>query len=281
MGFYSGTDMIQAGNGKYIYNAYKILNKNPNYTSYVSGIKSNIDNFINVFSEQLTTRQKNIISGLKSTFEHDYGHVYDKDGIIEFRYEGAGCYRGDSDNYYTPSEVSTASVDFRNLGGYHKDNDSQDGFNDGLGLYGAMSVVYKKGDIMGVFFRASTLPDQMEFDDTVASGKYKFKVGTHPISGGYKALNLYNYNESRTLPAIIDHVSGNGITGVNSHAGYKNMRGSEGCQTIYCPLSTDQRSKLGKPYYNDPNDDYNDYIKLFDQDNGQFIISRYVTLPNV
>lgn len=134
---------------------------------------------------------------------------------------------------------------------------------DGYGLYGAISIVYRAGDIVGVFFRASTLPDKIEIQDTVADGTYKFVVGTHPQSGGYKALNLYTLNGSRTLPAIIDKVSGVGVSGVNAHKGYKLYRGSEGCQTI-------------------ASEDYDNYINLFKTgEEGQFYIKRYVSLPTI
>lgn len=133
-----------------------------------------------------------------------------------------------------------------------------------------MSIVYRNGDIVGVFFRANTLPDKIDTNDaTVAEGTYSFKVGTHPITGGYKALNLYqlnNFTESgRRLPAVIDNKDGDGyITGVNSHKGYINERGSEGCQTICYE-----------------NNDYQDYISLFDEDEkGKFVIIRYCNLPN-
>lgn len=197
-----------------------------------------------------------------------------------FWFEGAGCYRAGNTTYPDDSysaNVSEVSVNFTSLNGYHNEAGFPSDFNDGFGLYGAMSVVYRDGDIVGVFTRASTLPDKMELADTVAEGTYSFKVGTHPESGGYKALNLYKLNDftesGRTLPVAIDNTLEDGISGVNSHKGFNTERGSEGCQTLQHDLNnqTDYTKS-----------DYNDYIGLFNaSEKGMFVIKRYVILPNV
>lgn len=189
-------------------------------------------------------------------------------GINEFRFEGAGCYRGGtSDDGYNSSKVSKVSIDFRNLNGNHNDGQPSS-FNDGYGLFGAMSVVVRKGDIVGIFFRASTIPDKMDRCATLSEGIYSFKVGTHK---GYKALNLYKLNNftgsGRRLPAVIDNANndGNIIEGVNSHKGWNNERGSEGCMTI-----------------TNANGDYYDYIDLFrSSEKGKFVLERKCNLPNV
>ena len=53
-----------------------------------------------------------------------------------------------------------------------------------------MSVVYRDGDIVGVFFRASTLPDRIELHDTVAEGTYKFEVEIHMTVGVCRDLTF-------------------------------------------------------------------------------------------
>lgn len=272
---------------RYKYNAFKVLTTNPSNHSYVAYspyrntvttgiIDTNFNNFLSKLSGQLTTRQVTAINEVRSLVKS--GGWNNRFGIHEFRFEGAGCYRsGIDDNSYNLNDsithdgnpVSTVSVDFTSLNGNHNSL-AVSGFFDGFGVYGAMSVVYRDCEIMGVFFRASTLPDQMELDDTVADGNYYFKVGTHT---GYPALNLYSDSNcsNRYLPTAIDHVSPSTTASyINSHRGYTYYRGSEGCQTIrYNASST-------------IDNDYQDYINLFTNgETGRFIIKRYVTLPNV
>lgn len=267
---------------RYKYNVDKVLNVNPNYLPYQdylseayiysckNQINTNVENLITQLSDQLTYRQKAALREVSDIlrYQWDFSLMF---GIHEFRFEGAGSYRaGTSDDGYNSTTVTRISVDFTNLGGYHNVTGYPSDYNDGFGLYGAMSVIYRNGDILGVFFRASTLPDKIDVYDTISEGTFSFKVGTHPISGGYKALNLYLLNDfsadpGRYLPAAIDNNDDGSISGINSHKGYLNERGSEGCQTIAYE-----------------NSDYDDYIALFNaNETGRFFIMRYVNLPSV
>jgi len=284
------TQLEWATKDRYKYNAFKVINVSPTHlpvydymntsrlTTLKNQINSNIANLINQLGSQFTTRQKNALTevGTIITTQFDWLEFY---GVHEFRFEGAGCYQNGNgvDDSYSPDEVSAVSVDFRNLGGNHNEAGFPSNFNDGFGLYGAMSVVYRDGDIMAVFTRASTLPDQMEQDDTVAEGTYFFKVDFHYPPGGtsYKALRLH-VDEACTndqLPTAIDHVSPSGVAdSINSHKGYINMRGSTGCQTL-------QNDQFNESIYT--KSDYTNYIDLFTKGEiGKFVIRRYVTLPN-
>ncbi len=263
---------------RYKYNFNKIININPNYLKEgASGVeaeeklRSNCQNLINSLGEQLTDLQKLRIELLYSDLgQPDFYLNEIKDSLIEIRYEGAGWYvNGYGLNNYDSGRSNLASIDFSDFGGDHRDGDKHPAnYCDGIGVYGAMAIVVRRCEIMGIFFRASTLPDDMFHHDTVAPGVYSFKVGTHPSSGGYKALNLYMLNDfsyaGRTLPNI-KNMPGSpnpGVTGVNSHKGWNNYRGSEGCQTI-CQSDGD----------------YNDYISLFNSgEKGYFHIARHVQI---
>lgn len=261
---------IVTSKSRYSYNVNYAVNNAPNYfadnATYAvrqQTIYYNLNNFKYNIYHQLTSRQKKafdeVIDILVRLDDSDMSKAH------EFRFEGAGTYRaGNSENdSFNSNKTSLVSIDFSKLNGAHYDNIENQEYADGVGLYGALTFVYRKGDLLGLFFRSSTLPDQMEIDDTVAEGKYIYKVGTHPMAGGYKALNLYTIGMSRTLPTIIDNVSGNGASGINAHKGYNSERGSEGCQTI-------------------PGADYDKYIKLYrSDDSGFFYIKRYVNLPKL
>ncbi len=276
MSFYDGTTMKTQG--AYKYNAFKILNTDPYYLTGSEStadkrtrLSENVDSLILSLSNQLSQRQVHCLEEMGSMFSSSAKFsTSELMGIHEFRFEGAGCYRsGIDDDGRNTSRVSRVSIDFRNLNGEHNDGQPSD-FNDGYGLYGAMAVVVRKAEIVAIFFRASTLPDEMDKDATLAEGIYSFKVGTHPISGGYKALNLYKLNNfsssGRNLPAVIDNMNDDGIiSGVNSHMGHNTERGSEGCPTI-----------------TKANDDYDDYIALFNSaETGKFVLERKCNLPNV
>lgn len=161
-------------------------------------------------------------------------------------------------------------------------------------LYGAEAIIMNGGMILGVFTRASTLPDDQRHA-TICEGIYDYKVGRHhqsrhnteigqpapkdengnyytypkqvwnkrtkkyeivaiPIDdwrkGAYKALRLQGRIPS-TKNGRLDEA-----TGINSHYGYRTVRGSEGCQTVY-------------------GDDYTTYIDLYEwTDYGKFIVIR-------
>lgn len=262
---YTSTTMTSID--RYSYNVHKILNKGPVYFATSDSISSkkkvieeNMNNFLGNLDSQFTTRQREALLDVVETLKEYTSE--ELNGVHEFRYEGAGNYRsGNSENdTYNSSKVSKISIDFTDRQGQHFDGLIPEEWADGIGLYGALSVVYRQGDFLGVFFRSSTLPDQMEQDDTAKDGVYSFKVGTHPMSGGYKALNVYTLDGSRTLPALIDNTAGEGISGVNSHMGYNTERGSEGCFTI-------------------PKEDYDDYIDLFNSgENGKITVKRVISV---
>jgi hypothetical protein len=196
---------------------------------------------------------------------------FSKNGNLEFGeirkpFSSSVMTRNDT---YNSARVTLKSVDFTLLGGAHFDAQVPKQWADGFGLYGAITIIYRNGDFVGVFFRSSTLPDEIERDDTVAEGVFKFIVGTHPMAGGYKSLNLYTLDGNRTLPAAIDNASGKGVSGVNAHKGYNTERGSEGCLTIPGNES-------------DIITDYGRYISLYTPgESGKIIVKRLVTLPSL
>lgn len=274
---YVGSSFITKEYGRYSYNAFCILNKSPQYLAsstdpaYQAGvISTNFETLRNAFKTDLTQRQYDAIGTLLNyVMSLSAG---DRKKLIEYRFEGSGVYQGGSPGSPTTisSNVSRKSVDFRSKNGAHNSAwgsfQPASGFHEGNGLYGAMSIIYRNGDIVGIFHRASTLPDKMESSDTVMSGTYKFVVGLHPMSGSnqYKALNLYKWGtNNRALPALIDKVSDSApgtANGINAHKGYNTERGSEGCQTICLH-------------------DYDMYISLFSSgEEGTFIISHQVSI---
>lgn len=70
----------------------------------------------------------------------------------------------------------------------------------------------------------------------LAPGKYKFKVGTHPSTGGYKALNVYSYSNSRynlTTQRRSGKYGNYFVSGVNVHKGGNSWNYSVGCITLH------------------------------------------------
>ncbi|WP_058302159.1 hypothetical protein [Gorillibacterium timonense] len=275
---YTSSTFQTKESGRYSYNAFVILNKSPQYLTgntdpayQASVISSNFATLRNAFKEQLTQRQYDAI-GTVLTYVMSL-NAADRMKLLEYRFEGSGVYQGgDPANPSSiDANVSRISVDFRQKNGQHNTAWGTfvpaAKFHEGNGLYGAMSVIYRNGDIIGIFQRASTLPDKMEVADTLKPGSYKFVVGIHPMSGGssaYKALNLYKLGTTdRTLPALIDNTpdgASGTVSGINSHKGFNYERGSEGCQTI---------TQL----------DYDAYIALFTTgESGTFIIQHQVSI---
>ena len=154
--------------------------------------------------------------------------------------------------------------------------------SDYAGLYGAEAVVMNEGMVLGVFTRASTLPDPEYIGGTIKEGVYDYVIGIHPMDSNrpvsepvanatsstysgtqYIAPNLY-YNGSRILPTEYPNDKHGGLyimEGGNSHAGFlsymgKKGKGSEGCPVLYWP-------------------DYYDYISLYSYgEKGKYIILR-------
>jgi hypothetical protein len=88
----------------------------------------------------------------------------------------------------------------------------------------AMATVYM-ADGTTKSYDATTLPSDNELFGTVAPGLYKAFKGTHPMSGGYDALNVYTLSGSRDLPAlggINPRNKGSVVSGVNIHKTGKN-----------------------------------------------------------
>jgi len=74
-------------------------------------------------------------------------------------------------------------------------------------------------------YDATTLPSDSKLFGTVEEGLYIAYKGTHPMSGGYPALNVYTLNGSRKLPARNGRNPRNGskfVVGVNIHKTGKN-----------------------------------------------------------
>ena len=127
----------------------------------------------------------------------------------------------------------------------------------------AIATVYKS-DGTEEEYDATTLPSDSKLFGTVEAGLYKAQKGTHPMSGGYAALNMYTLAGSRDLPAQGGNNPRNGrsvVSGVNIHRAGKNdylgtytkadgTKGgiSEGCMTL----------KAGKDKAT-----YNDFINQF------------------
>jgi RHS repeat-associated protein len=127
----------------------------------------------------------------------------------------------------------------------------------------AVARVYKT-DGTTEDYDGTTLPSDNELFGTVAPGMYYAMKGTHPMSGGYEALNVYTLSGSRDLPALNGENprdGGSTVSGVNVHktgkkdylGTYKKENGhtggiSEGCFNI----------KRGKDDTN-----YNDFLANF------------------
>lgn len=150
--------------------------------------------------------------------------------------------------------------------------------------------------VLGVFTRASTVPDDPANKATVMEGIYNYRVGRHHINRQATEINppvptkdngdYYTYEgkvrnavtkkledadlpidnwKKGAYPALrlqggIPATYGNWGTGfatyINSHVGYDGMRGSEGCMTLY-------------------ESDYQTYMNLFNgRDKGKMIIAR-------
>lgn len=257
---YTGTSFQYRDSNRYKFNAHVILNQSPSFISSTSPqdivvkVTANINNLRNVFKDQLTQRQYDALGTVMDEVLNNEMSLSDKMSMIELRFEGAGSYQNnstDSPQYQSvnSNKVTPKSIDFSDLNGKHNTAwgtfvpDAN--FHTGKGLYGAMTVVYKNGDIMGVFMRTSTLPDQMDvlskpspfvkqLSDTIKPGMYKAVVGIHTPTGE-KALNLRTLGGSASIPTLIDHEpspSTTEATGVNAHKGYRTERGSTACQTI-------------------------------------------------
>ncbi len=130
-------------------------------------------------------------------------------------------------------------------------------------------------------YDATTLPSDSKLFGTVEEGMYIAYLGTHPMSGGYQALNVYTLDGSRKLPARNGVNPRNGskfVTGVNIHKTGRNdylgtfMRNgkihgiSEGCFCI----------RRGK---NDAN--YHNFISNFKHNSKIGVILLRTTNPGV
>lgn len=245
---------------RYKFNAYMILNQSPSFISSTSPqdiaakVSTNIGNIRNIFKDQLTQRQYDALGTVMNTVLSASTPLSDQTSIMEFRFEGAGVYQNNSTDspkyqYVNPNRITPKSIDFTDLGGKHNvawgTFVPDPNFHTGKGLYGAMTVVYKNGDILGIFMRTSTLPNQMDvlnnpspfekqLSDTIKPGTYRAVVGIHGPTGE-KALNLRTLDGSVLIPTLIDHFpvpSTSGADGVNAHKGFATERGSTACQTI-------------------------------------------------
>ena len=88
------------------------------------------------------------------------------------------------------------------------------------------SATIYKADGSTEDFDATTLPSDNSKFGTVATGLYKARKGTHPMSGGYTALNVFTLDGSRFLPTQggLPNPAGGGydenvltVDGVNIH----------------------------------------------------------------
>lgn len=83
------------------------------------------------------------------------------------------------------------------------------------------------------FYTSGTVGDN---GTNILPGVYSYQYGTHPISGGDPALNLYTLSGSRTLPAYRTDGGGWTASGINVHAGNNinnpDGSGSQGCHVI-------------------------------------------------
>jgi hypothetical protein len=164
------------------------------------------------------------------------------------------------------------------------------------GLYNAEAVVMNEGMVLGVFTRASTVPDDSQ-NATVMSGVFDYQVTRHHTGrvqtevgqdpptyvDDQGVTRYYQYDSGKVdkdkkpifkdiddwrrgsykalyltgeLPAMRGGFRGRNATGIMSHSGWETMRGSEGCMTMWA-------------------DDYITYMGLFNSgDTGKFIIAR-------
>ncbi len=117
----------------------------------------------------------------------------------------------------------------------------------------ATATVYKANGTTQDY-NATTLPSDNSLFGTIKEGLYEAKLGTHPMSGGYPALNIYTTSGSRFIPTYGGgtNPSGGGVdgnlktvdgvnvhkVGINEYLGtYKRSNGtiggiSEGCLCI-------------------------------------------------
>ena len=108
--------------------------------------------------------------------------------------------------------------------------------------YGAITMVWNSW--LPRFYRSGTRGDN---GTEINAGIYKYRVGTHPIAGGYTALNLYTRDWSRTLDATRTDCRGSTASGINFHRGNRlgnTTTGSLGCHVV-------------------PREAYNDFIGQF------------------
>lgn len=77
-------------------------------------------------------------------------------------------------------------------------------------------------------------------------GRYRFSVGSHPMRGGYKALNVFSYNNLRTYPSELwnSKHGKNVVSGVNVHKGGNSWNWSTGCLTVHQSQYNDFISKF-------------------------------------
>jgi RHS repeat-associated protein len=120
--------------------------------------------------------------------------------------------------------------------------------------YGSITMVWNSW--LPEFYRSGTRGDN---GTEIRSGIYRYKYGTHPISGGYPALNLYTLGGSRTLPATRTDCKGDTASGINFHRGN--------------PLCSDTTGSLGCHVI--PREGYDDFIGQFSKgDKGLYFYIR-------
>jgi RHS repeat-associated protein len=140
-------------------------------------------------------------------FTWDPDNAYDNKGNLK------------TDYYEKAILIQPTSKEF-SQGTWNESKQRYDSYNIGTAkatVYSYTETIDEEGNVLKTpsskDYNFTSLPSDPNHFNTLASGLYVAKYGRHPISDGYRALNVYSIDGSRTLPAV----GGGTISGVNIH----------------------------------------------------------------
>jgi len=191
-------------------------------------LKNNINTLVENGDYNFTSQQIACLQSITDKISDSSVTLDNMKKIIEFRFEGVGAYYGSGQ---TAADIVNYNANKNKIpSGY-----------DIKGIFGAMSVIIQDGDITGVFFRTSTIPDDYLHYNTgvIADGWYNAVSWNHGKDDQiFAALQLraFNNNSSQSIAAIYDNYDNVYYSeGINIHHDYgaATKRNSEGCLTVY------------------------------------------------